>query len=262
MCSLVFCAFVLSKTSLFLSNEFIILYKIFYSHFEFLIDEPDVKASYEFQSTRHGGDNKENVEQQSNKPKPFPAGYKTAVVYPMGHERRGTAVIFNIVKFEEKSLHDRTRSCNDVTFLERCFKALQFDVIIYESSEETQLTTEGLKQKLEDIRKSENDKTTDCDCFVCCILTYGQKGVIFCEDHDYYNTKPLGVDDIISNFKSQQCIKLAGRPKLFFIQADDPELLTMTAGFEDEVSVPPRKLPHSLFRMNRIYLFTCPIFQI
>ncbi|KAL5022494.1 hypothetical protein ScPMuIL_001649 [Solemya velum] len=37
-------------------------------------DEPEVKASYE--STRHGGDNKKNIEQQSNKPKPFPAGYK------------------------------------------------------------------------------------------------------------------------------------------------------------------------------------------
>lgn len=52
------------------------------------------------------------------------------------------------------------------------------------------------------------------DCFVCCVLSHGEaKGVLGCDN------EVLPIEDILTPLKGHNCQALAGKPKLFFIQA-------------------------------------------
>ena len=54
---------------------------------------------------------------------------------------------------------------------------------------------------------------TNADCFVCCVLSHGDEGVIYGRDGT------LKVDDLIAPFKPNAlATTLAGKPKMFFIQ--------------------------------------------
>lgn len=52
------------------------------------------------------------------------------------------------------------------------------------------------------------------DCFVCCILSHGRKGVMFGTDD-----KEVAIRDITSYFSASRCPSLQKKPKVFFIQA-------------------------------------------
>ncbi|KAM9305614.1 caspase-8-like [Gastrophryne carolinensis] len=54
----------------------------------------------------------------------------------------------------------------------------------------------------------------DRDCFVCCLLSHGNKGVIFGT-----NGQSVPIKDLTCYFRSSLCPSLKGKPKLFFIQA-------------------------------------------
>ena len=52
------------------------------------------------------------------------------------------------------------------------------------------------------------------DCFVCCILTHGVLGHVYGTDG-----RIVRINQLTSCFSSRRCQALAGKPKLFFIQA-------------------------------------------
>ena len=52
------------------------------------------------------------------------------------------------------------------------------------------------------------------DAFVCCILTHGQMGHVFGSD-----SVPIPIQELTGLFTGIKCRSLAGKPKLFFIQA-------------------------------------------
>lgn len=56
--------------------------------------------------------------------------------------------------------------------------------------------------------------TVDGDCFVCCVLSHGEKGGVCGSDGGV-----VSVDEIREPFTGLYCRSLAGKPKLFFIQA-------------------------------------------
>jgi len=62
---------------------------------------------------------------------------KYAEEYNMNHNRRGKAVIFNHDKFRSKS--PRPGSAADVCVLKETYKALGFDVVVYENKEFTDI---------------------------------------------------------------------------------------------------------------------------
>ena len=64
---------------------------------------------------------------------------------------------------------------------------------------------------------------TNADCFVCCVLSHGDEGVIYGCDGT------LKVDDLIANFKPNAlATSLAGKPKIFFIQVKPATPLNIT----------------------------------
>ncbi|XP_054404561.1 caspase-8 isoform X2 [Pongo abelii] len=55
---------------------------------------------------------------------------------------------------------------------------------------------------------------SNMDCFICCILSHGDKGIIYGTDG-----QEAPIYELTSQFTGLKCPSLAGKPKVFFIQA-------------------------------------------
>ncbi|MEE6490093.1 hypothetical protein FKM82_015780 [Ascaphus truei] len=58
--------------------------------------------------------------------------------------------------------------------------------------------------------KQDHEKS---DCFICCILSHGNKGVVYGTDG-----QSVAIRVLASGFSRLKCTSLAGKPKVFFIQ--------------------------------------------
>lgn len=86
------------------------------------------------------------------------------------------------------------------------FSMLHFEIVQYND-----FTAERICETLEDYQsKDHNNK----DCFICCILSHGDKGIIYGSDG-----QEAPIHELTSYFTSSKCPSLAGKPKIFFIQA-------------------------------------------
>lgn len=130
---------------------------------------------------------------------------KDSLFYNMKHEKRGMAFIFNHENFEKTYLNKRTGSAVDRNNLEEVLKKLGFEVEVYDN-----LTSEELKYR---IQKIANIDHTNADCVFIAVLTHGEPGRLHASDN-YYTPEILWL-----NFTADKCTTLAGKPKLFFIQA-------------------------------------------
>ena len=125
----------------------------------------------------------------------------------------GVALIINIKNFEGTiaegvSLETRRGSDVDLDKLEVLWRELGFTV------------KTRIDLKAHEIYTAVHDtaKDTDClqtsSCFVCCIMTHGDMGMIYGSD-----SASLNIKDITDLFKEENCKPLTEKPKLFFIQA-------------------------------------------
>ena len=122
----------------------------------------------------------------------------------------GVAVIINIKHFDEELKFDkREGSDDDVENLERLWKELGFTVTMNVDSTTADKIYTFLKEVADKINANQ-----DSSCFVCCIMTHGNMGKIYGSD-----SKSLDIKNVTDLFKRDNCPALAGKPKLFFIQA-------------------------------------------
>ncbi|KAG1942307.1 caspase-8 [Pimephales promelas] len=119
--------------------------------------------------------------------------------YKISQIPRGICVIFNNVHFT--TMKERSGSDKDQNYLDKVFRWLGFKVEVHKNK-----TADEMKNLLTDL-----GKTVDGDCFVCCVLSHGNKEGVCGTDGDV-----VSVDEIREPFTGQ---RLAGKPKLFFIQA-------------------------------------------
>ncbi|NXP08934.1 CASP8 protein, partial [Thinocorus orbignyianus] len=134
--------------------------------------------------------------------------------YKMTSRPRGVCVILNNHSFEKarnavpkhKFLKDRNGTDVDAAALETVFRKLHFEV-----EKHRNLTAEEIRKTVE-IYQCKDHK--DRDCFVCCILSHGKKGVIYGVDG-----QEVPIQDLTLSFTGQNCHSLTGKPKVFFIQA-------------------------------------------
>jgi len=127
--------------------------------------------------------------------------------YNMQHRRRGHAVIFNHDTFETDHYPPREGSKIDVMNLRETFSSLLFDVTVHDNLEYSEIKNTILKLAAQD--------HSDADCLVVIIMTHGENGLLAPRDsHILYN-----VDLLWTPFTADKCPTLAGKPKLFFIQA-------------------------------------------
>ena len=147
--------------------------------------------------------------------------------YEMDKFPHGIAIIVN--NFEFYSLDprlapfsDRLGSCADEEHLYSTWEYLGYDVCVLRN-----LTAEDLVQRLRQISKQDHE---NYDSFVCCILSHGYPDGVYGADG-----LQVKIGDIANLFKPIECPTLAGKPKMFFIQAcrgekEDPGFVIETDG--------------------------------
>jgi len=131
---------------------------------------------------------------------------KDASHYNMTHARRGRAFIFNHMHFEPRmQLKQRNGTNCDRDNLRVCLRQLDFDVEVHND-----LPFKDIDRILEQASMEDHG---EADCIAVFVLSHGEMGILYASDQPY---KP---DRLWSHFSADKCRSLAGKPKLFFIQA-------------------------------------------
>ncbi|XP_021053725.1 caspase-8 [Mus pahari] len=135
-------------------------------------------------------------------------------VYQMKNKPRGYCLIINNNDFSKarediphlRNMKDRKGTDCDKEALSETFKELHFEIVSYDDCPANEI------HEILGAYQSINHK--DKDCFICCILSHGDKGIIYGTDG-----KEASIYDLTSYFTGSKCPSLAGKPKIFFIQA-------------------------------------------
>ena len=124
----------------------------------------------------------------------------------MNHKRRGVAIIFNHMNFDPATHNTPRHGTNaDRDRLKKTLSSLRFNVKVYEDS-----TTAEINKIL---KKCSEEDHKDADCIFVATFSHGGNGVISSKD-GIYKTETLWF-----HFDAKRCPSLAGKPKVFFIQA-------------------------------------------
>ncbi|XP_052235568.1 caspase-8-like [Dreissena polymorpha] len=134
--------------------------------------------------------------------------------YKMDSNPRGWCVIINNQDFytdpsdrDAQAMPPRMGTLKDAENLTYTFKKLGFVVQRYDN-----LTADEMMRTLVDA--SHNVDHSKFDCFVCCILTHGVLNHLYGA-----NSRLISLKELTSCFQTNRCPTLAGKPKLFFLQA-------------------------------------------
>jgi hypothetical protein len=159
---------------------------------------------------------------------------KNDFYYKMNHPKRGLAIIFNHEHFSQPNLSVRNGTNVDAENLRETFELLGFDVTIHKDLifsdleyvvEKSEIIHEsGMKQiaNLHSLFTAAKLNHEDNDCIIIIVLSHGEDKILYAKDTSY---KP---EILWSAFTADKCPTLAGKPKLFFIQARKHKLISKT----------------------------------
>lgn len=130
----------------------------------------------------------------------------TSECYNMSHKERGCAIIFNNKRFHPSTgMGERSGTDVDADQLYMLLTEMGFQVLL-----KNDCTTHEMEATLTKLGKSDH---TNADCFACAILSHGEEGYVYgCDNR-------IEIDRLVAPFKGHKCRSLAGKPKIFFIQA-------------------------------------------
>lgn len=131
--------------------------------------------------------------------------------YNMNHKKRGYAVIIAYKEYGFGGPPRRDCAKHDARICEIAFKKLGYDVRTY-----WDMPRKEFNNILETVKLADH---TDCDSLVVVFMSHG--GI-----HEYRNQefiwtydKEVNTSELWKNFTPEKCPSLAGKPKMFFIQA-------------------------------------------
>lgn len=153
--------------------------------------------------------------------------------YNMNHQKRGLAIIFNHEFFTIRHLGPRSGTNVDCDNLVATLKNLGFEVKDYHN-----FTHANIVKNLEEVARIDHSQH---DCLLVAVLSHGESNVLYAHDTSY---KP---DTIWSHFTADKCPSLAGKPKLFFIQACQGDKLDSGTTLKERTETDG--LPTSTFRI-------------
>ncbi|XP_067597115.1 caspase-8 isoform X4 [Pseudorca crassidens] len=90
--------------------------------------------------------------------------------------------------------------------LRKTFSELHFEIVHYKD-----YTAKKICEVLKSYQSMDHNNK---DCFICCILSHGDKGIIYGSDG-----QEAPIYELTSYFTGSKCPSLLGKPKIFFIQA-------------------------------------------
>lgn len=135
-------------------------------------------------------------------------------VYQMKSKPRGYCLIVNNNDFSKareseprfRKMRDRKGTERDEDALTETFQKLHFEVVSHKDC-----TASKIHEILRDFQSMDHESK---DCFICCILSHGDKGIVYGTDG-----KEASIRELTSYFTGSKCPSLAGKPKVFFVQA-------------------------------------------
>lgn len=130
--------------------------------------------------------------------------------YKMCNKYRGRALIFNNEHFENPNLRSREGTNVDSERLGTVLKRLGFKVFEY-----MDLCKRDILRSINMIASRNH---SEYDCILVAILSHGKMGYIHARDSFY------SLESIWRPFATDKCPSLAGKPKLFIIQACQGDL--------------------------------------
>lgn len=134
-------------------------------------------------------------------------------VYKMNHKHRGVAVIFDNRNFKESTglaQLERKNAADDLRDVTELLEKLGFKDI----RSKPDMSMRHMKDA---IREVSYENHQEHDCFVCVILSYGEEGYVWGVDDR------VSINELMEPLKGNNCHSLAGKPKLFLVQADPQE---------------------------------------
>ncbi|XP_061926248.1 caspase-8 [Entelurus aequoreus] len=140
---------------------------------------------------------------KSNKPD---LSDQQAEYYAMTRNPHGFCVIVSNEDFLGTKLGKRSGTRQDEVALESVFSRLGFRVFVHRN-----LAAEQIRQTL---KEHAQRNFSDDDALVVCLLSHGEKDCVFGTDE-----QKVPIPDLTGPFTSVRAPTLAGKPKLFFIQA-------------------------------------------
>ncbi|NXG04287.1 CASP8 protein, partial [Sakesphorus luctuosus] len=158
----------------------------------------------------------------------FPGSHNSQLsTYKMSSRPRGVCLVLNNHNFAKaregvlqlRCLRDRNGTDVDAAALRNVFSKLHFRVEEYRD-----LTADEIRKTVNIFRCEDHG---DKDCFVCCILSHGKKGIIYGVDG-----QEVPIRELTTSFTAQNCHSLAGKPKVFFIQACQGDALQKAVTIE------------------------------
>ncbi|XP_059200420.1 caspase-8-like [Centropristis striata] len=126
--------------------------------------------------------------------------------YALTHKPRGLCVVINNEEFLGTRLKRRKGTQEDAMALRKVFTQLGFTMEIHEN-----LTAEDIRHELQELGKRD---FSDDDALVVCVLSHGEQGTVGGTDEE-----EVSLGELTQPFTSLAAPSLAGKPKLFFIQA-------------------------------------------
>ncbi|KAM9844903.1 caspase-8 [Aulostomus maculatus] len=132
--------------------------------------------------------------------------HNQAEYYALSHYPRGVCMILNNEFFCGSQLGKRGGTQEDEKALRSVFSQFGFTVVVRNN-----LTAVAMKQELKTLSKR---NFSDDDALVVCVLSHGEIGCVFGSD----GIQVL-IRELTQPFTSERAPTLAGKPKLFFIQA-------------------------------------------
>jgi hypothetical protein len=124
--------------------------------------------------------------------------------YRMNHAKRGYALIINNKVFDDKlEMGKREGTDRDAACLESTLIKLGFDIKLFHN-----LTAASMRDIVHKFAKIDH---TNHDMFMCCMMSHGDNNIIYGTDQE------IEIDQLMHPFKYNPT--LAGKPKIFFIQA-------------------------------------------
>lgn len=125
--------------------------------------------------------------------------------YNMKHRYRGQALIFGHENFKDDKLEKRIETVKDMANLKRSLQALDFDVRTYKD-----LSHKDIMRKIKHAACHDHNEH---DCILVAIISHGENDLVYAADKSYK------LDTIWSAFTADLCSTLAGKPKIFIVQA-------------------------------------------
>ncbi|XP_066966001.1 caspase-1-like [Macrobrachium rosenbergii] len=131
--------------------------------------------------------------------------------YNMKHKKRGLAVILAYSRFSHKKLRPRDCAFHDSKICEVTFKKLHYEVQTY-----MDLPKRDFLKVLERVQSSDH---SECDSLVVVLMSHGGLDEKTNKEFIWTYDSMVNTSELWKNLTPEKCPSLAGKPKLFFIQA-------------------------------------------